>query len=122
MVSNVTFVNIKKWKLFIKQKIFLQKITTVTNYTTSLEATSRGKSVAWVPFVSKVTTIKQSPKKRADYKCIDGKYCKGVSLKFILYTCLEITPLSRYDVMQETLGKHVMYVKGECMLFAPIKK
>ena len=62
------------------------------------------------------------PKKRADYKCIDGKYCKGVSLKFILYTCLEITPLSRYDVMQETLGKHVMYVKGECMLFAPIKK
>ena len=26
------------------------------------------------------------------------------------------------DVMQETLGKHVMYVKGECTLFAPIKK
>ena len=25
MVSNVTFVNIEKWKLFIKQKIFLQK-------------------------------------------------------------------------------------------------
>ena len=23
--------------------------------------------------------------------------------------------------MQETLGKHVMYVKGECMLFAPLR-
>ena len=53
----------------------------------------------------------------------------------MLYTCLErcgfqtsdyssvsANHTCKYVMMQETCGKHVKYVTGECMLFVPIRK
>lgn len=119
-------VNARHGSYFRWGVIFLIKPTTVTNWRTSHKAASWGTSVGGHGLKSTCflgwLQSNNHPKKRVDYKCIDGKYYKCVSLKFTLYACLEITRLRRYVVMQETHCKHIEYVKGECTLLAPIRK